>query len=179
MLHIKLREPKELDPTTCPMGRHYNGWHKDMSEQDVYDINRGRWVLGERADSERYALFAAEGVVRAAVEIHNISSSDGTGYADKDGRRILTGRVLTSDHPVHSTYVGKPSPADAWDKRNPIFYFNGEHDVRLCACGCGESVTHPSNNFMVGHDQRAIRQRVNSVGGPVAFMKWFDAAWKS
>ncbi|MDT0382659.1 hypothetical protein RM572_28315 [Streptomyces sp. DSM 42041] len=177
MLHITLNGTRELDPATCPMGRTFNGWHPQMSEREVYEVNRGRWVLGARSDRERYALFSSDGIVRAAVAIDSVGSSDGQTSADNDGRRALTGRVLAAGHPVHDAYVGKPTPADVVGNRNAIGYVASEHDTGLCACGCGETVVR--RDFASGHDQRAVQTRIAKVGSVVDFLAWFDATWSA
>lgn len=174
LLHITLGPINQLDPETCPMGRSYNGWREGMSEEQIYNINRGRWVLGERADRERYALFSAGGQVRLAVGISAIRASNGRDERDDDGRRTLQGTVLTGGHPVHDTHVGHGSPVTG--NRNPISYFDSPLDSRTCGCGCGEPVP-VRRDFLAGHDQRAIHARIAKVGSVTDFLVWFDETW--
>lgn len=176
MLHITLGERQKVDASDPLVGRIHNGWREGMSEHEMYVNNRGRWVLGERADRERYALFSAKGVVRMAVEIDRLRSSDGTEERDPDGRRCIEGKVLPQGHPVREEYVGKPTPVTG--QRNPVAYFDSPLDGRMCGCGCGEAVPM-SRDFLSGHDQRAIHDRISKVGSVTAFLSWFDRTWES
>jgi hypothetical protein len=144
-----------------------------MSDEDCYRSNRGRWVLGARADHERYALFSArnEGrkLVRMAIEI--TAPPEDTG----EGRRALQGRILRPGHPVYDMYVGHGAPVT--NQRNPVAYIDSPLDGQVsCACGCGDLVPL-QRDFLAGHDQRAIHERVAQVGGVREFMDWFDRAW--
>ena len=174
LIQFTLHGVATFAPGECPMGRSFNGWHEGMTEASVFDVNRGRWVLGERADHERYVLFNAEGIVRAAGEISRIAASDGKGERDPDGRRVIIGKPLLPGHPVHDAYVGKPSPVAG--NRNPVAYFASGLDHRLCGCGCGQPVNGKSA-FVAGHDQRAIHERIAKVGTVSDFLDWFDQVW--
>jgi len=144
-----------------------------MTEEECFWLNRGRWVLGTRANSERYVLFSARDSfgnnrVRAAVEIEGLDDAG-------DGRRSLRGRVLTSGHPVHDRYVGGPAPVAM---RNPISYVKSEFDdQKTCACGCGDLIPL-GRDFVRGHDQKAIHCRIAKVGSVRKFLEWFDATWQ-
>jgi hypothetical protein len=172
MIHITLGHREEEAPGD-PLGRPYHGWSGDMTEEECYQYNRGRWVLGERADSERYALFSARDAagtkrVRAAIEITGIEDTG-------EGRRAMRGHVLKPGHPVHDQYVGGPALVDP--ARNPVSYVESPLDDQgFCACGCGEP-TARGRDFLPGHDQRAIHERIAKVGGVREFLDWFDASW--
>jgi hypothetical protein len=174
MIQFTLGAASEIAPGVCPMGRSFAGWREGMTEAEVFDVNRGRWVLGERADHEQYVLFNAEGIVRAAGEISRIAASDGKGDRDPDGRRVIFGKPLMPGHPVHDAFVGKTSPVEG--NRNPVAYFDSGLDHRFCGCDCGQAVNGKSA-FLPGHDQRAIHKRIEKVGTVSEFLAWFDQAW--
>jgi hypothetical protein len=71
------------------------------------------------------------------------------------------------------TYVGSPTPARAVGVRNPITYLNEtEAFGRQCGCGCGQVVFE--SDFVRGHDQTALHQRVSQIGTIREFLRWFD-----
>jgi hypothetical protein len=173
VIHITLGGRIDMDPAEDPLRRMHRGWVQGMSDDDCYRSNRGRWVLGERADHERYALFSArhEGrkLVRMAIEI--TAPAEDTG----DGRRALRGAILRPGHPVYDAYVGREAPV--MTQRNPVAYIGSPLDGQMsCACGCGELIPL-QRDFLPGHDQRAIHDRVAKAGGVRKFMEWFDKTW--
>jgi hypothetical protein len=166
MIHITLG-PLRLVPSDDPLGRAHCGWQKGMSDEDCYYSNRGRWVLGNRADDEEFALFstrddAGQKRFRMAITIDRIEDTG-------EGRRAMVGRILRPGHPVYDKYVGREAPAT----RNPVTYID---EQEACACGCGE-LAAPGKDFLPGHDQRAIHERVAKVGGVRKFVDWFDTTW--
>lgn len=173
MIHITLG-PRKVEAPGDPLGRAHYGWSEDMTEDECYRDNRGHWALGARADTERYALFSARDSagtkrVRAAIEIEGIEDVG-------NGRRAMRGRVLRPGHPVHDEYVGGPALVDP--ARNPVSYVDSAlDDQTYCACGCGEPTTL-SRDFLPGHDQRAIHERIARVGTVRDFLRWFDTTWK-
>lgn len=179
MLHITLgptRKPADGDP----LGRSVVGFHESMSQADLYEANRGCWVLGERADKERYALLSFQGTVRQAIKIDQISDHLPT----RPTRRAIEGRVLQPGDPVYDKYVGKPSPVVG--VRNPVTYFT--ETMQTCACGCGSEmpsrvsptgrVILGDSEFLPGHNLQAILERVSRVGTVRQFLQWFDATYE-
>lgn len=168
MIHLKIGHPQEADPTADEMGRSWFGYVDEMTPQEMYDRNRGMWVLGPAADAHRYAVFSSVvtklGLV--AVKIERLQAFPGS------AKRAIVGTVLGPGHPVHDRYVGQPAP-DRY--RNPkTFPPDPDMPPVLCACGCGEGVTG-GRAFRIGHDQRAIRERINRQwGGAIGFVRWFD-----
>jgi len=144
------------------------GYDTSMTEHELYEANRGCWVLGTRTDVEDYALISYGGVVKQALRIDDIVATSG-------GRRALEGEILKAGHEVYDNYVGKPSPVSR--VRNPITYFAPAVGQRLCRCGCDGTVEKGA--FLPGHDQRAIHERVSKVGTVVDFIEWFDATFPS
>lgn len=79
--------------------------------------NHGYYILGARADRERYA----PNKVVLAVEIASIVPVPG-----KPRHRQITGHPLEKGHPVFDSYVGKPSPVAG--VRNPVTYIESGLD---------------------------------------------------
>lgn len=157
-----------------PMARDWTGFSPHLSDHQIYENNRGVWVLGPRADRERYATFSYDGVVKVVVEIRGIETIAGSARrpAQKD-RRAITGRVLSAGHTAYDTLISQPVDTD----RNPVTYY-ADPDGRLstCGCGCGCEVTG-SRVFVSGHDQRAVHDRITRRwGSTLKFIEWFDGA---
>jgi hypothetical protein len=170
MIHITLGSIEQEDPAADPLGRSHHGWRPGMTDEDCYESNRGRWVLGARADRERYALLSATDEARKVVVL--AIEMDGPPQDTGGGRRALSGRILRPGHRVYDRYVGGDAPVRG--PRNPVTYFESPLDTQvLCGCGCGEIVPL-YRDFLPGHDQRAIHERIARVGGVREFLNWFD-----
>lgn len=165
MLHITLGRARSIDPATDDLGRSVVGFSARMSDQDLYEANHGCWKLGPRARGERYYLASYEGVIRQAVEIDRIERSSPGGP-----RSVIHGRVLKAGHPVFDRWVGQASPVTG--VRNPITYFDDEADGGICLCGCSGATL--GNDFLPGHDQKAMHDRVRQIGTVAEFIQWFD-----
>jgi hypothetical protein len=168
MLHIKLHDRRDIDGAD-PMGRSWVGYDARLSNEELFKQNRGRWVLGPRAERERFALFSYTGdhTVKFVAEIE--------GYEDVGGKRAIMGRVLPPDHAVTREWVGAPSPDNF---RNPATYVRDSGaEPSTCACGCGHPI--PAHRaFLPGHDQKAIHARITRQwGGTLGFIDWFDATF--
>jgi len=72
--------------------------------------------------------------------------------------------------PVDDLCIGKSAPSG--NPQNPITYFESPLDNRVCACRCGTPVNR--GDFLPGHDQRAIHERIAKVGTVIT---WFDDTW--
>lgn len=165
MLHITLGKGRSIDPASDDLGRSMVGFHSQMTDTELYEANHGCWKLGPRARSERYYLASFDGIVRQAVEIDRIERS-----SSGSDRSVLHGRILRSGHPVFEKWVGKPSPVTG--VRNPITYFDDEADSGICLCGCKARTM--GSDFVPGHDQRALHDRVRQIGTVAEFIHWFD-----
>jgi hypothetical protein len=165
MLHITLGDQK-APPAHDPMGRSWVGYDKDVTDEELFAINRGTWKLGPRAARERHVLFSHDGHVKFVAEIHGLEKAT-------NGRQIIVGRLLQPDEPLAKRWVDEPSPVA---NRNPIAYYQDpDHGPLTCACGCGAPVS-ASRAFLPGHDQRAIHSRiVKGWGDTLGFIDWFDA----
>src|SRR5450631_1242306 len=172
MIHITLAPERAVDPNQDPLHRDRIGFSDTMSPLALYDANHGTWVLGERAQGERYALVTFQSVVRQAIEIESIDKVVEVPASDpQEGRRsVINGKILAAGHPVYDQYVGKTSPVQG--VRNPVTYVEGPVDENPCKCGCGGTVA--SKDFLPGHDQTALHDRVKQTGTVAQFLIWFD-----
>ncbi|TRW46365.1 hypothetical protein [Georgenia yuyongxinii] len=174
-LNLKLgpiREQSEKEQAADPMRRDWYGYSGRVSEQEIYERNRGIWYLGRRAQAERYATFSFNSEVVLVVEIDHIETIPWETGGKRD-KQAIVGRVLPEGHPVREALMGRP--VDAF--RNPVTYIDDPADVvpaRTCACGCGGEVTG-ARDFLPGHDQRAVHERITRRwGSTLAFIEWFD-----
>ena len=169
MIQITLGRRRPIDPSEDAFARSQIGWTEGLSDQQLHDIARGTWVMpGERVERERFAVVSGDVIIRQAMEIGRIVDTP-------DGRRAFEGRILGPGHPVYDRYVGKPAPNGA--QQNPITYFKSPLDNRKCNCGCGKPIER--GDFLPGHDQRAIHERIARVGTVMDFITWFDQTWKT
>jgi len=167
MIHITLADMRSVKPWEDALRRSYVGFAEELTEEELYEANRGCWVLGARADREQFAIINYKGVIRQAIEIKQIVPAG--------NRRAIEGRILSAGHPVYDAYVGKPSPVGT--VRNPITYFESEFAARVCGCGCGAEVN--LGYFLPGHDQKALHDRVAKIGTVHDFLLWFDEIMES
>lgn len=172
MIVITLSPEQSRDPEAEPLGRDRVGYRDGMTPAELYHANHGTWVIGHNRLYERFALFTFRGEVKQAVEIQRIEKIVFRTKGDaRDDRCVIHGKILQVGHPVYDTYVGKPSPLGAG--RNPVRYFNSPLDtVHPCRCGCGATVT--GTDFLPGHDQTALHDRVRQIGTVAEFLDWFD-----
>lgn len=165
MLHVTLGDRRPIDPEADELGRDHVGFDRSMSVDDLWESNRGCWVLGERADGERYVLFSHKGVVVQAGVIDAIVETISK-------RRAIVGRPLGNGERVHDVYVGGPAPVQG--VRNPITYVaDPRFDSKLCFCGCGAPVSR--GDWIPGHDQKALHERIAKIGSVKQFIEWFDS----
>lgn len=169
MLHITLTTKALANDPTDPLERTFYGWDEHASVDTNWSNNRGYWVLGARAKRESYVLFSYAGLheVVLAAEIYDIIDAPG-----KPGRKIIEGTPLSDDHPVYQAYVGQPTP-DSARVRNPVTYFESTIGGWACGCGCGTEIF--AGEFVRGHEQTALHQRVSQIGTIPEFLCWFDA----
>ena len=167
MIIITIGDRKSVDPNTDELGRTEVGYTPDMTQRDLFDAARASWLLSpETAEDELYALVVHRGRVVQAIEIDHLVPV-GT------NRRRIEGTYLRPGHQVYDTHVGKRSPVPP--QRNPIRYWSSPFDGRPCLCGCGK--TTKRGRFVVGHDQKALHERIGRIGTVTDFVEWFDRAW--
>lgn len=169
MLHIMLTAKALANDPSDPLEREFYGWDERDSLEVNWSNNRGYYALGARANREAYVLFSyrKELKVVMAAKITGIGDA-----ANKPGRKIIEGELLSEDHPVYRAYVGKATPPSA-RVRNPVTYFDSTVGGWPCGCGCGEEIF--AGEFVRGHEQTALHQRVAQIGTIPEFLRWFDA----
>lgn len=169
MIHITLRKTSLTNDPTDPLRREYSGWDETASIEDNWKMNHGYFSIGERGDRQQYVAFSYDGEVVMVGRIDRIVPARG-----KPGKRIIEGAPLGPGEPIWDAFVGKPTPEKAVGVRNPITYVEeGQAFGRQCRCGCGEVVFE--SDFVRGHDQTALHQRVARIGTIREFLDWFDA----
>lgn len=167
LIQVTLGKGKSVDPKQDDLERSRIGWTEGLSDRELFEAARGVWVMpGPRVERERYAVVSGEKTIRMAIEIDGVVDVPG-------GRRAFTGRPLEPGHPVYDLYVGKPAPNGA--QQNPITYFDSPLGNRECCCGCEQPIHR--GDFLPGHDQRALHDRISKVGSVKDFLAWFDATW--
>lgn len=158
MLQITLTQKGHSKPVTA------------MTAEELYESGRYAWVLGAKADKERYALIVFNNTVLQAIEIDSLEDVIVTsGKGDEQARRAIHGTVLKAGHAVYDALVGKQAPMPS--TQNPIKYIDHALDLTECKCGCGQPVRA---DFLPGHDQRAIHDRISKIGTVADFINWFD-----
>jgi hypothetical protein len=169
MLRIKLsarRYVGDVEATDPFLPRQHAGWDPTLTDDQVYEAARGWWRLNQRAEQERHAIVLAGEKVILAILIDQ--------WETRGDRRAFSGTVLGQGDPVYDKFVGKPDPATS-TSRFPVLYLADELDRATCRCGCGETVAR--GEWLQGHDQRAIHQRIREDfnGSVSAFIDWYDA----
>lgn len=106
-----------------PLGRSWVGWDKHLSDDELWETNRGLWNMAARAVGERFATLSYDGVIEVVAEV-----TGRTQYEVAGGSRwALTGTVLRPGDPIHDELVGSPAPRN----RNPVSYFDTAHLDRM------------------------------------------------
>lgn len=168
-LNFKLNLKTRVDPTEDPMARSWIGWSPELTDQEIYEQNRGVWVLGRGARTQRIATFSYDGKVVTVVAIDGIE--DAPLLPQRRQKQMIEGRVLSAGDTDYDALIG--SPVDG--HRNPVTYTPREE--RTCGCGCGGNVSG-QRSFLPGHDQRAIHERIaKQWGTTLRFVEWFDAEY--
>lgn len=168
-INFKLGDRRDQVATEDPMSRTWLGWSAELTDQEVYEQNRGIWFLGRRARSQRIATFSHSGAVVAVVAVEEIEEIPS--LSDERPKQAIVGRVLESGDADYDALIGQPVDGH----RNPVTYPSS--GVRACACGCGGEVAG-NRAFLPGHDQRAIHDRIaQEWGTTLGFVQWFDRTY--
>jgi hypothetical protein len=172
MIVIILGSERTVDPEQDDLGRDRVGFSKTMSPLALYDANHGCWHLGERASREHFALLTFDGTGVLAIKIDHIEPVPArAGGRESSRRSVIHGAILTEGHQIYDTYVGKSSPIPP--QRNPVGYYDAPEEQTSCRCGCGGQ-TLAGKDFIPGHDQTALHDRVRQIGTVRDFIDWFD-----
>lgn len=104
-------------------------YHSNMSAQELYEVTRGVWILGERRNRVEYAFAVFRGVVREVYRIHAWHPAGTTTYETRDAGELrdddrweFDGEIAAD---VRDQYVGK-SVRGYFGKsnQNPARYVN-------------------------------------------------------
>jgi hypothetical protein len=105
-------------------------YRQGMSADEIYEITRGVWRLGERRDRAEIALAVFDGVVRAAYCIGSWHPAGSTTYATRPPEEVcVAGRWEFSGTPadlsISTKYVAR-SVAHYFKRgaTNPVLYVN-------------------------------------------------------
>ena len=104
---------------------YYNG----MPPQELYEITRGIWVIGERRETAELAMAVYKGVVIEVYRVHEWHPAGTTEYETRDGESFLdcgrwefTGEIAKD---VRDEFVGKSIKHHLVRyNANPIVYVN-------------------------------------------------------
>ncbi|MDN5929687.1 MAG: hypothetical protein L0I24_01235 [Pseudonocardia sp.] len=167
-IHITLARPVRL-PEADALGRTYFGYDPDKTPEENWLANRADWVLGERALRERYVLFSehARRKIVMAVEITGLATSP-----NNPAKKAIEGVLLKEGHPVYDEFVDHDQP-ESTRVRNPVTYLDTAIGGWPCGCGCGTEIH--AGEFVRGHEQTALHQRVAQIGTIPEFIRWFDS----
>lgn len=171
-INFKLgRERDVLPEERDPMNRSWVGWDERRSDQAIYEVNRGVWLLGPRAEREQFATFSFDGFVEVVVAVDGFEQ---VSMPDGRDKKAVVGRVLKPGDPAFEALINRPVDAH----RNPVTYIDDVRGgTRMCACGCGEAIAS-TRVFLPGHDQKAIHERINRQwGSTLGFVNWYDATY--
>ncbi|NUU19049.1 DUF3883 domain-containing protein [Cellulomonas humilata] len=117
-------------------GRSSVGWRDDLSDAELWELNRGTWLIGDAAEAERYATMSHNGAVRVVAEL--------TGAREPvvEGSRVLhalVGHVLAPGHRAYDALIGRP--------------VRGRHVSYLDTTGLDSRAPwHAANGFMLTHN---------------------------
>jgi len=151
------------------LGREWIGYKPTMTDHELYERNRGMWVLGPRAHRERLVTFSYEGTVRTVVAVDDIETLPSP--AGGRPKQAVVGGVLAVGDPDYDALINLPIDP----QRNPVSYTpDTASGIHTCACGC-EMPIPAHRAFVPGHDQRAVHDRISRQwGNTLTFVRWFD-----
>lgn len=149
-VNFTLKDRVDVDPTEDPMGRSWVGWDARISDQELWDTNRGVWSLSEaRVREVRFATLSYDGVVRVAAEINGLEFYD----EPRGPKQALTGEVLLPGDPAHDLLVGRPVPRN----RNPVGYVDTSDVDNLSMAERAAFIEHPTATFLLTHNPERWR----------------------
>jgi hypothetical protein len=172
-INFKLNRRWDMSPEHDDMSRDWVGWDETKSDEVNFEMNRGLWLLGRRAEKETCATFSLDGKVIMVVEIEDIETIPSKDPA-RTPKRAIIGRVLAAGDPAYDAFIDRLVDGH----RNPVTYApDPGHESKTCACGCGEPISG-ARHFVPGHDQRAIHDRISRQwGDTLGFIEWFDSTY--
>lgn len=99
-----------------------------MDDEDLYEITRGVWKMGERRNKAKYALAVYRGIVRGVYKINQWHPAGSTKYNwrtdvfDNPERWEFSGTV--ADDEIHSKYIFTRVQSYLGKSQNSIIYIN-------------------------------------------------------
>lgn len=110
VVNLKLAQRFAIDQETdTVLRRTWAGWDPAVSDEDLWEHNRGRFRFSARVEAERWATLSYGRVVRVVAEL--TGPPEPAPRPDRDGRWwALTGRVLAPGHPAYDALVGAEAP---------------------------------------------------------------------
>lgn len=108
-INISLPPRTEVDGEGQPIPRSFVGFDPKVSDDLLWDANRGAYDLEDEAGNEQFATFSFDGTIRLVAELEGIETVDDHGTP----RKALLGRILRAGDPVRDALVGKPLPEGA------------------------------------------------------------------
>jgi len=114
-VNFPLTDAREV-PDNDPLKRSWVGWNSTATDDQLWAVNRGLWILGERIAGERFATLSYGGRIQVVAEITGRTQHELDGH----WKSALAGTVLRPGDPVHDALKGSPAPRN----RNPVSYFD-------------------------------------------------------
>lgn len=108
-INISMGPRSEVDRTTQAIARTFVGYDPSLTDDQLWNVNRGAWVLPEGADQEQFATLSYDGIIRIVAEIEGVEN-----LTDADGNKVqaLLGRVLRRGDAVRDALVGQQVKQD-------------------------------------------------------------------
>lgn len=139
-VNLALSDWHELPPGD-PMGREGYGWWDTATDQDLWDVNRGIWIMASGAAQERFATLSYQGHILVVVEITGRTSHRVNGRT----RWALEGTVLLPGDPVRDTLMGAEPPRT----RNPVQYIATSDLDAMTTAERARTTTHTTATMIV------------------------------
>lgn len=119
-INFTLTTRRETNPLDDSMGRTWYGWDPSNSDQELWEQNRGVWILRQSVvEDEKFATLSYDGVIQVVVRITGkqqfFDAIMKSGY-----KTALTGEVLPVGDPVREAFVGTCVEST----RNPVQYID-------------------------------------------------------
>jgi Protein NO VEIN, C-terminal len=139
-VNLLLTDAREL-PVDDPLGRRWVGWQNTATDDQLWEVNRGLWTLGDRVETERIATLSFQGRIQVVAEIAGRTRYDVGGVS----KWALSGNVVRPGDPVHDQLKGSSAPRF----RNPVGYFDTSRLDSLSTADRASFVVHDRVTMVV------------------------------
>lgn len=102
-ININLGPRQDVETFSQPIARSFIGFDPKVSDEQLWNANRGVWELPEQARDEQFATFSHDGTIRLVAELEGIENVD----VDGTPMQALMGRLLHRGDPVRDALVGQ------------------------------------------------------------------------